>query len=56
MRENLTRKKLERDEIAAGYMMLSADPHVVGCMAACGYDTLRAFQQAEVVVCSETRA
>jgi IMP dehydrogenase len=24
-------------------------------MAACGYDTLRAFQQAEVVVCAETR-
>jgi 4-hydroxy-2-oxoheptanedioate aldolase len=38
MRENLTRKKLERDEIAAGYMMLSMDPHVVGCIAACGYD------------------
>jgi IMP dehydrogenase len=25
-------------------------------MAACGYDTVRAFQQAEIVVCAETRA
>jgi 2-keto-3-deoxy-L-rhamnonate aldolase RhmA len=38
MRVNQTRRKLERGEIAAGHMMLSADPHVVGCMGACGYD------------------
>ena len=36
MRVNLTRRKLERDEIAAGHMLLVNDPHVVGAMAACG--------------------
>jgi 2-keto-3-deoxy-L-rhamnonate aldolase RhmA len=38
MRVNLTRRKLEHDEIVAGHMLLVNDPHVVGCMAACGYD------------------
>ncbi len=38
MRPNPTKEKLRRGELAVGMMMLSADPHGVGVIAATGYD------------------
>lgn len=38
MRPNPAKEKLRRGELAAGMMLLSADPHVVGVIAATGYD------------------
>lgn len=38
MRPNLLKRKLTRDELAVGIILLSADPHVVGITAAAGYD------------------
>jgi 4-hydroxy-2-oxoheptanedioate aldolase len=38
MRSNATREKLQRDEPVMGLMMLSADPHMVGVIAAAGFD------------------
>lgn len=38
MRINAVKRKLLRDEVAIGLIMLSADPHVVGVAAEAGYD------------------
>lgn len=38
MRPNPTKEKLRRGEMAVGMMLLGADPHVVGVLAATGYD------------------
>ena len=38
MRENATREKLRRGETVVGLMLLSADAHVVGVIAATGFD------------------
>jgi 4-hydroxy-2-oxoheptanedioate aldolase len=38
MRANPAKEKLRRGELAVGMFMLSADPHVVGVVAATGYD------------------
>ncbi|MCC2671998.1 MAG: 2-dehydro-3-deoxyglucarate aldolase, partial [Armatimonadetes bacterium] len=38
MRTNAVKRKLLRDEVAIGLIMLSADPHVVGIAAEAGYD------------------
>lgn len=38
MYANLTKEKLRRGEVAVGMILLSADPHVVGIVAATGYD------------------
>jgi 2-keto-3-deoxy-L-rhamnonate aldolase RhmA len=38
MRPNATKEKLRRGELAVGMMLLGADPHVVGVLAATGYD------------------
>jgi 4-hydroxy-2-oxoheptanedioate aldolase len=38
MRPNATKEKLRRGEMAVGMMLLGADPHVVGVLAATGYD------------------
>lgn len=38
MRKNLVKQKLQRDELAVGLIMLSADPHIVGIAAQAGYD------------------
>src|SRR3954454_23749451 len=38
MRPNPTKEKLRRGEITVGMMLLGADPHAVGVLAATGYD------------------
>lgn len=38
MRTNAVKRKLLRDEVAVGLIMLSSDPHVVGIAAQAGYD------------------
>jgi 2-keto-3-deoxy-L-rhamnonate aldolase RhmA len=38
VRTNAVKRKLLRDEVAIGLIMLSADPHVVGIAAEAGYD------------------
>lgn len=38
MKPNTVKRKILRDEVAVGIIMLSADPHVVGISAAEGYD------------------
>jgi 2-keto-3-deoxy-L-rhamnonate aldolase RhmA len=38
MRPNPTKEKLRRGELAVGMMTLTAEPHVVGLIAAAGYD------------------
>lgn len=38
MQANALKRKLLRDEVAVGLIMLSADPHVVGITAEAGYD------------------
>src|SRR5260370_11396900 len=38
MRPNPAKEKLRRGELAVGMMTLSADPHIVGVIAATGYD------------------
>src|SRR3954453_11857006 len=40
MRPNGVKRKLLRDELAVGLMMLSADPHAVGITAEAGYDCI----------------
>jgi 2-keto-3-deoxy-L-rhamnonate aldolase RhmA len=38
VRKNTVKQKLQRDELAVGLIMLSADPHIVGIAAQAGYD------------------
>jgi 2-keto-3-deoxy-L-rhamnonate aldolase RhmA len=38
MRPNPLKQKLHHDEVAAGLIMLSADPHIVGIAAGAGFD------------------
>jgi 4-hydroxy-2-oxoheptanedioate aldolase len=42
MRANELKRKLARDEVAVGLMLMSADPHVVGIAAGAGFDYVMA--------------
>ncbi|HTE18665.1 MAG TPA: 2-dehydro-3-deoxyglucarate aldolase, partial [Armatimonadota bacterium] len=42
MRANTVKRKLLRDEVAIGLILLSADPHVVSIAAGAGFDYVMA--------------